>query len=285
MRQVGDLLPDMQAAILASRAAVPRVMGATALVGYHAHQGRFVDAETIYEREHAAYSTGLHAPLVALMGADFGVLMRAWSSHTLWALGRTAEADKRCTDAVRLAKTLAHPFSEALALSYHAMLQAFSGDVARVTQLAKAAHEIAERHRVIYYEAWAGILLAWSSAWEQPGHETIDLLRDRIAAFCETGARARLPFYYSLLASVYLKHGKPDMALSELEGALRLSAQRGETWWDSELHRCRAEALARLGRPDEAVTACQQALAIARAQQAPAFESRAAALTPLLTLP
>src|SRR5262245_46587216 len=219
----------------------------------------------------------MHPRLVARLRADSGVLLRAWSSHGLWALGRTAEADERCMDAVRLAKALAHPFSEAAALSYYAMLQTFTEDVARVKHSATAAHDIAERHRIVYYDAWAGILLAWTAAWEQPGEQTIESLRARIAAFCETGAGVRLPFYYGLLASVYLRSGQPKVALSELERALELSARRGETWWDAELHRCRAEALASLGRRDEAIAACQQALATARTQQAPAFESRAAA--------
>jgi DNA-binding SARP family transcriptional activator len=169
LQSVGVLLEDMHRAVTASGEAVPHVMGTAALIGYHAHQGRFLQAEEMYERELFSYSPDLHTPLVALMGADFGVLQRAWSSHALWAMGRAADAEERLAEAVTLAETLAHPFSQALALSYRAMLHAFEYDAARVRAAAAAAAlEIAERHRVIYYHAWAALLLAWAAAWGGP---------------------------------------------------------------------------------------------------------------------
>jgi tetratricopeptide (TPR) repeat protein len=154
------------------------------------------------------------------------------------------------------------------------MLHAFAGEVAPLRAAAQEALEIAERHRVFYYHAWARLLLAWAAAWEEPGEEAIAALRGCIAAFCDTGARARLAFYYSLLASVYLKSRRPAEALTELNGALQLSASQGESWWDAELHRGRGEALAMLAHHDEALAACDQALVIARAQHSSVFEAR-----------
>ena len=93
-----------------------RVMGAVARLGHHALRGEFLLSEAMFKRSSALYDRSQHASHVGLTGADFGVLELAWSSHSLWALGHAEEAEARVQQALTLARTLMHPFSEALAL-------------------------------------------------------------------------------------------------------------------------------------------------------------------------
>ena len=250
-----------------------RVMGAVARLGHHALRGEFLLAEAMFKRSSALYDRSQHASHVGLTGADFGVLELAWSSHPLWALGHAEEAEARVQQALTLARTLMHPFSEALALSYSAMLDQMDGHYDRAGVRAAEARTVAERHRVIYYEAWANILLAWDAARREPSATTVSSLRTAIDAFLATGARARLPYYLGLLADAHSRAGEPALALARLDEALLVAAQ-GDSWWDAELHRMRGGVLVRLGDPDAARAAYERSLEVARAQQSPVFERR-----------
>ncbi len=117
----------------------------------------------MFDASSTLYDRAQHPAHVGLTGADFGVLRLAWSSHVVWALGRADEAEARVQQALTLAKTLMHPFSEALALAYAAMLDQMDGNPERAAVRAADARAVAERHRVIYYEVWANILLAWDA--------------------------------------------------------------------------------------------------------------------------
>ena len=127
-----------------------------------------------------------------------------------------------------------------------------------------------------HYEAWAAILVAYAQADERPDEAQIAALREAIAAFMSSGARLRLPYYYSLLARVYLQAGCPDDGLLAIDEALAHSTSHNERWWDAELHRLRAELTLAAGRdPRDAEAALLRAVEIARGQQARSLELRA----------
>jgi tetratricopeptide (TPR) repeat protein len=271
---VGTALDEMAATLDQTDSPSLRVMGAVARLGHHALRGEFVQSEAIFNRSSALYDRSQHASHVGLTGADFGVLELAWSSHGLWALGRADEAEARVQQALTLARTLMHPFSEALALAYSAMLDQMEGNCDRAALRAADARAVAERHRVVYYEAWANILLAWDAARRQPSAATVSSLRAAIDGFLATGARARLPYYLGLLADAHARAGEPALALARLDEALQASGD-GDGWWNAELHRMRGDVLARLDDAENARAAYNMSLDISRAQQSPVFERRA----------
>ena len=85
------------------------------------------------------------------------------------------------------------------------------------------------------------------------------------------------PYYLSLLARAYRRVGRFDEAQRVIAEALTASLQNTERWWDSELHRLRAELLLeQAAEPGDVATAFQRALEIARAQRAKSLELRAA---------
>jgi hypothetical protein len=112
---------------------------AVARLGHHALRGEFLLSEEVFKRSSALYDRSQHASHVGLTGADFGVLELAWSSHSLWALGHAEEAEARVQEALALARTLMHPFSEALALAYSAMLDQMDGHYDRAAERAGSA--------------------------------------------------------------------------------------------------------------------------------------------------
>ena len=110
------------------------------------------------------------------------------------------------------------------------------------------------------------------SAPTEPARST---LKQRIEEFRATGAGARLSYYLWLLASVQAKGGAHRVALQTLDDAMEISTSNGDTWWDAEIHRTRANVLLELGRNDEARTALEHALSVARRQEASMLEQRA----------
>ncbi len=87
-----------------------------------------------------------------------------------------------------------------------------------------------------------------------------------------------LPYYLALLADMHRRSGQVETGLTVLSEAMTRVQQTGEQCWGAELYRLRGELL--LARSEEAQaeaeTCFQQALTIARDQQANAWELRAA---------
>jgi predicted ATPase len=95
--------------------------------------------------------------------------------------------------------------------------------------------------------------------------------------FVESGARVRLPYYFSLLARAYAKVGRLNEGLKALEHALKIAAQNNEHWWDAELHRLRGELMLLQGESVEVVEQVfRRSIEIAGTQGAKSLELRAA---------
>jgi predicted ATPase len=99
-----------------------------------------------------------------------------------------------------------------------------------------------------------------------------------LAAFRATGTEAWRPYYLALLAEAQEKIGQAEEGLSMLAEALTLVAKTGERFYEAELHRLQGELLLQRAVPaaPQAEACFQQALAIARRQQAKSLELRAA---------
>ena len=103
-------------------------------------------------------------------------------------------------------------------------------------------------------------------------------LRQGIAAGRVTGAEIAWPLWLALLAEAYGKAGQAGEGLTALAEALALVNKTGERWYEAELYRLQGESLlARSMHQTAEVEACfQQALDVARHQQAKSWELRAA---------
>jgi predicted ATPase len=86
------------------------------------------------------------------------------------------------------------------------------------------------------------------------------------------------PYHLALLAEVSAQVGQTAEGLEALAEALATVAQSAARWWEAELHRLRGELLLQhsVASPEEAETCFQQALDVARRQEAKSLELRAA---------
>jgi predicted ATPase len=140
---------------------------------------------------------------------------------------------------------------------------------------------LAAEHGFVHWWALGTILQGWARAMQDQSEEGMAQLRQGLAAWQATGARGAGPYYLAMLAEVYGQGGQAEEGLRVLAEALALVNAGGECRHEAELYRLKGELLlhAECGVRNAALTAeeCfQQALDIARRQQAKSWELRAA---------
>jgi DNA-binding SARP family transcriptional activator/tetratricopeptide (TPR) repeat protein len=248
------------------------------LAGARLQMGRFQEACDDIDGLVREADPGQLQRLQESQGLNYEVIARAWQSHALWCLGRPDTAFERASHALRLARQLGQPFSQAIAATYMALLQQLRADPATFRRQAEEALALATEFEATgYFRAWAAILVAYAETLDNPEAAGRASLRSAILGFEETGARLRLPYYLALLADAHLRADDPDAGLVVVEEALSHGRETNERWWDAELHRLRAELLLAGGAESaEAEAALRRALEVARGQQAKSLELRAA---------
>ena len=128
---------------------------------------------------------------------------------------------------------------------------------------------------------WAaqGTILRGRVLAEQ-GHvvEGIAQIQQGLAAYRATGSALLQPYFLALLSEAHQRAGQAEAGLTVLAEALRLVDNTGERWYQVELYRLKGELLLDLPTEHyaEAALCVQQALALARQQQAKSLELRAA---------
>ncbi len=248
------------------------------LAGARLQMGQMVEAQELFEKIVTARDNKHTQELQESQDFNFLVHGLAWNSHALWCLGYPQRALRSAQAAIEHAREYAQPFSQALAITYLAMLQSWQADRDSYAACAEDACTLAIDCKAPYYHAWASIQRRFARAMQQPCADNISDLRSAIQVFADTGARIRLPVYFSYLGQACLKAGQWEEGLDALEQALEESFQNNEHWWDAEIHRLRGELMWAQGAAlGDSEAAFLRALEIARSQQSRSLELRAAA--------
>jgi predicted ATPase/DNA-binding winged helix-turn-helix (wHTH) protein len=250
-----------------------RVLGQTL-----AFLGEFSPAQVHLEREMTLYNLEQHRAFASLYGQDQGVICRSWAALTLWSLGYPDQALRRSREALTLAQELVHPFSLAYAMCFAGMLCQLCRDVLAAQEWATAAMALCTEQGFALYLARGTILQGWAIAEQGQGAEGLAQMRQGLVAYQTTGAAVFRPYYLAFLAEAYGKVGQAGEGLTLLDEALAAVHKTAERFCEAELYRLKGELL--LVRSAEnhgkAETCFQQALTVARRQQAKAWELRAA---------
>ena len=212
------------------------------------------------------------------IGQDPGVGCRVYAAWTLWLLGYPEQALIRLHEALALAHALSHPYSLAFARWLGGHCLAVLPRCAAVHEQAEAAVALATEQGFTQWAALGMSLRGWALAMQGQGEAGLAQVRQGIAAFRATGAAVFVPYFCTVLADVCDHLGHPEDGLQVLAEAHTLIEQHEERWWEAEVHRLRGVLLLRQTMtPQEEAEAClQQALAVARRQQAKSLELRAA---------
>ena len=224
------------------------------------------------------YTSDQRRAPVFRMGYDPGVGCRAYASRTLWLLGYPDQALARLHDALTLAHELSHPYSLAFAQWWSAFVYKLRRDVPAVHDQAEATLTLSTEQGFTLWMAVGTIFRGWALAMQGQGEEGVAQVRQGVTAWRATGATLHVPFLCTLLAEVSDRLDHPEDGLQALAEAHTLVEQYEERYWEAEISRLRGVLLLRQPRtPQAEAEACfQQALDVARRQQAKSLELRAA---------
>jgi predicted ATPase len=239
--------------------------------------GAFADARRHAEQGIALYDPQEHRAHVFHYGNDSGVGCRVFGAEALWVLGYPDQALRRMDEALMRAQELAHPFNLAMVLYVAAEFHQLRREPHRTHERAAAGIAVAREQGFRFFLAEASMLRGWAWAEQGQGVDGLAELRQGMAAWEATGAQIR-PSHLLWLADAYGHLGQPDEGLRVLAEAEVAARAREERFLEAELSRCKGELLLVQSAAHQAAAATcfQQALAVARHQQAKAWELRAA---------
>jgi TOMM system kinase/cyclase fusion protein len=240
--------------------------------------GEFASARAHAEQGTALYDSQQHHAHAFLYGQDPGMTCRAYEAMALWELGYPDQALARSHEALTIAQERSHPYSVAMALAYAAMIRHFRREVHTTHERAEATMTLCTEQGFPFFLALGTILRGWALAEQGAGEEGMGQICQGLAAWRATGTEACQTYFLVLLAEAQGKMGQAEAGLRVLTETLTLVDKTGERYPEAELYRLQGELLLKQAVSDaqQAETCFQQALTVARRQQAKAWELRAA---------
>jgi predicted ATPase len=206
--------------------------------------------------------------------------MRAlcYLAQVLWELGFADQAQRWIQEALAVAQQRGSPPTLGNAQVVAAALHQWRRDAATTCTYAEAVMALAEEQGFVLRGEHGRILRGWALAMQ--GHETegVAQIRQAFAVYPDMEPGLYRAYFLGLLAEACGQAGQPVAGLRAADEALTLVATTEVRWWEAELHRLQGALLLQLPSPDvtQAERCFQQALAVARHQQAKALELRAA---------
>jgi predicted ATPase len=199
-------------------------------------------------------------------------------ARVLWALGYPDQAVQRSQEALTMAHALAHPYSLADTLSEGVQVHANRREWQTVQAHAEAWLALATEHGFARHAAQGTCVLGWALAGQGQVEEGIAQMRQGLAALRAQGTAVGMPAWLARLAEAYGQVGQVGEGVHLVAEALAVVDTTGERGNEAELHRLHGVLLLRQTVPDTpAAEVCfQQALDVARRQQAKSWELRAA---------
>jgi DNA-binding winged helix-turn-helix (wHTH) protein/predicted ATPase len=210
-------------------------------------------------------------------GADLGVICRSWSAMVLWHLGYPEQSLQRNREALHLAQELSHPLSLSMGLNFAIIVHHFRRDIQVTLEQVEALETLTVEHVLQADNPGRAIRRGWALAEQGEVEEGLRHIRQGLACGQALEYEGTRTHSLALLAEACGKAGQTTEGLAALEAALALVHKNAERYFEAEIYRLRGELLRHAqGRPDETEACFQQALAVARRQQARALELRAA---------
>ncbi|MEO5653304.1 MAG: AAA family ATPase [Marmoricola sp.] len=170
------------------------------------------------------------------IGTRTEVHARCWWAHGLWLLGDETAAVAATERAEQLARTIEHPYSLAVALSYAAITHQLRGDLTALQRVLEDLTEVCERYEFAYYREWATVLTGWLHG----GEAGIRMARQGVERLEQEGSLARMPYWLWLVAELHRGDGDTAAALGILDAADAIASNNRDVWWLPEVLRSRA---------------------------------------------
>jgi tetratricopeptide (TPR) repeat protein len=195
-------------------------------------------------------------------------------ARTLWLRGFSDQALRIAQRAIDEAASRGHPVSICLSLVYASTLLLWTGDLPGASDLIEQLIAHAGRYSLEPYRA-DGIALKGELAIARDEPEAgLDLLRSALETLRAQQYNLLIPSFIGASAEGLRKTGQFEEALFAINGAIALATNSGVEFYLSELLRTKSQILAAQHGREAAMTCLTEALTVARAQSALAWELR-----------
>ena len=155
--------------------------------------------------------------------------------------GHPDQASRFLQEAVNAAQARGHPITLALTRGMAGMVLAVIGRDAVAARLqVDALRQLGAAG--LFFEPWADSLAGRSSAEENLTEESLQQMRQGLAAFQTVGTPLGRAAQLVLLAQGYTRAGKVEAAMAALDEALAWMGQTGVCMLEAETHRLRGRA-------------------------------------------
>ena len=239
--------------------------------------GEFVPARAHLEQALVASATPQDRSLTSPSGGAVRVTALGTTVWVLWMLGYPDQALTRSHAMLTYAQELQHALSLARALHNVMTLHKLRGEAVAAQERAEAALAIMTEQGFGQNLGNAMFTRGWALAAQGQYGKGMAEMRQGLAAWQATGTGLSQAEFTARLAEAYGHIGQAEEGLRLLAEVLAV-VDKGNRWYEAELHRIKGELLLRQAVPDapQAEACFQQALAVARRQQARSWELRTA---------
>jgi predicted ATPase len=249
-----------------------RIMGTSLMSTGHIASGRVE-----FDKGIALYDSAKHRPRTTRFGSDVRVALLVCRSWALWMLGYPEAALGDTDHALREAREIKQTATSIFALLHAPLPYICSGNYATgntvVDELIALSDEKgAEQHKAAGM-LFRGCLLAMTGK----ASDAVRVATAGISTFL-SGQTMWTPFFLAYLAKAYADLGHVDDARRRIGEAIRTIEATKEKWCEAEVNLVAGELALKPAEPDaeKAQTYFEQALSLARLQQAKSWELRAA---------
>ena len=250
-----------------------RVMGISlVLTGGISEGGAHLDQAT------ALYDATEHRPLATRFGADVGVSILSYRSLARWLLGYPDGALADSGQMLNEAREIGQSATTMFALQHAPLIHLLCGNHTAANAEANELVALADEKGASYWKALGISIQGCLFALTGKASDAVQMITSGSAAYRSTGATWFAPTYLSHLARAYADIGQFDDALRCLSEATNAIDTTGERWFEAEVYRTAGEIALKSPQADTAKAEAyfEQALAVARQQQAKSWELRAA---------
>ena len=210
-------------------------------------------------------------------GEHPGMVCRVFGAWPRAFMGHADEALRLSDEGMAHARRRRDPHGLAFALVTVGLVDLFHRDVRRADAAAREVQALSEQYNFAQWVAFAHEIRGWVAFQNGDREGGIELMRQALARLHATGARTHSSRVLANLAESCFAAGRVAEARGHLDAAFAHRMNNGEQYYAAELCRLKALILRAEGAPPQEVRAAlDEAITIARGQQALLFEERAA---------
>ena len=240
------------------------------------HQGEFVPALEHHAQAAKLYDPQRHRDDAFFYSQHPGVALRCFEAWTLWYLGKPQQSLERLEEALAIARALDEPHGLAHTLLFAAVVHQLRREPKKAQEFAESVLAIASEHGMAMYRVQASITRGWALAQHGLSESGINLMRQGIADYKNTGTKLLLAQFLGLLAEALGNAGQTDEGLREVDEALNVAGSSEDASYLAELHRLKGELSLAKQLAGDAEECFKESIATAQRQHAKSWELRSA---------